>query len=180
MWPRGGEGTPGSTPKREVAREGRPEGHWEGSDTWGPSSWTKHRVASSSAEGASCLTHPVKLLGAPSPPCPTEEVVTREVGFEEPWQEYPILKIPPSCSHPKNTSATNFPQSAIPPFPFQPGLVCLSQAPWGGTGSFACWPLPLPTKSWEAGAALGDWDMGRLQLAGKGELELVPKVNLVS
>lgn len=163
----GGEGTPGSTPKREVAQEERPEGHWEGADTWGPFSRAKNRVASSSAEGASCLTHPMKLAGAPSPPCPTEEVVVRgEVGFEESWQEYPILKIPPSCSHPKNTSATNFPQCTILPFPFQSGLVCLSQAPWGGTSSFACWPPPLPpspgklalplgTGTWEGCNALG-------------------------
>lgn len=110
MWLGRGKGTPGSIPKRNVALEGRPEGHWPEANTWGSSPRTKHRVASSSAEDASCLTHQMRLLGAPSPPCPTEEVVTSEVGFEESWEEYPILKIPPSCSHPKNTSATNFPQ----------------------------------------------------------------------
>lgn len=76
------------------------------------------------------------------------------------WQEYPILKIPPSCSHPKNTCATNFPQSAILPFPFQSRLICLSQAPWGGTGSFACRPLPLPTESWRLALpwGTGTWE----------------------
>lgn len=176
MWPRSGEGTPGSTPKREASRKGRPEGHWGGSNTWGPSPRTKQRVTSSSAKGASCLTSQMKLVGALSPPCPTEELDTSEVGFEESWQEYPILKIPPSCPHPKNTSATNFPHSAILPFPLQSWLVCLLPAPWGGTSTaLPAGPCICPLSPGKLEAPLGEWDMGSLHIAGKGELELGAK-----
>lgn len=75
MWPGRGKGTPGSVPKREVALEGRPEGHRPGSNTWAPSPRTKRRVASSSSEGTSCLTHQMSPLGAPSLLCSTEEVL---------------------------------------------------------------------------------------------------------
>lgn len=99
----------GREPKAPFPKGRRPAGHWPGSNTWGPSPGAKHRVTSSSA-GVLCLTPQMRLLGAPSPPFPPGEVVTSEVGFQEEWEEYPILKIPPSLSHPKNTSATNFPR----------------------------------------------------------------------
>lgn len=129
MWPAGGRALQAPSQKGGGS-EGRQEGHWEGSSTWAASPRTKPRVASCSAEGASCLAHQMTLMGAPSPPCSTEEVVTGEVGFEESWQEYPILKIPPSCSHPKNTSATNFPQR-VPCYPshFSLGLFACREHP---------------------------------------------------
>ena len=95
--------------KAPLPKGRRLAGHWPGSNTCSPAPRTKHGMISSSVKGALPPPHNEGLRCTP-PPVPPEEVVTGAAGFEEEGEEYPILKIPPSFSHPKNTSATNFPR----------------------------------------------------------------------
>lgn len=162
MWPAGGRELQAPLPKGRRLWKGGRKGTGQGQTPGVPSSpRTKHRVASSPAEEASCLTHQTRLLGAPFLFCPPGEVVTSEMGFGESWEEHPILKIPPSCSHPKNTSATNFPQRVkfhLSHFSLRlfacrkhPGEVLTRKALPAG-------PLRLSIESWEAGGC--PWGMG--------------------
>lgn len=102
------------------------------------------------------------------------------MGFKESQEEYPILKIPPSCSHPKNTSATNFPQKVK--FYLSHFSLCLfaCRKHPGEILARLCLLVPCihPLSSGELVAAPGEWDMGRLQIAWKGELELGAKGKL--